>query len=385
MFGRWLILAAAGSGARSGEAVNKAFAPLGDTCPALMCLEAFAPFVDGAVVAIGADDARLWESIKDRLPGSLPAAMVQGGATRQASVSLALERLPQDASLVAVHDAARPFVSPRLIARCFEEAGRSGCAVPAISVADTTLSVDVSGRVDPLRREDLRAVQTPQVFRRDWLAKAHKTAMDASATDDASLVRAAGFPVSIVDGDASNRKLTTPADFRLARLEMESVRMPRVGFGLDAHRLTSDRPLILCGVNVPHTMGLLGHSDADVAAHALIDALLGAAALGDIGGWFPDTDEAYRGISSMLLLKRVAGDLKERGWAIGSVDVTIVAQRPKLAGYIPQMRQSLAETLGISADRASVKATTTERMGYEGREEGITARAVAVIYGGTTA
>ncbi|MDR0396943.1 MAG: 2-C-methyl-D-erythritol 2,4-cyclodiphosphate synthase [Oscillospiraceae bacterium] len=388
MAGRWLILAAAGSGSRSGEPVNKAFAPLGRACPVLMCLDAFAPYVDGVVIAVGADDGSLWESIKDRAPTPLPVVTAQGGETRQASVSRALERVPDGAEFVAVHDAARPFVSADLIERCFVEAERTGAAMPAVPVADTTLLIGASGGIDTLPRENLRAAQTPQVFRLDWLRRAYAlsggSGSSGSATDDATLARAAGYPVSIVDGEAANRKLTTSEDFRAARAAMDRTSLPRVGFGMDAHRLTPDRPLTLCGVTVPHSMGLLGHSDADAAVHALIDALLGAAALGDIGRWFPDSDDAYKGISSMILLARVRDALNGRGYTIGNVDVTIIAQRPRLSGFIGEMRASLADTLCVSADRVSVKATTTERMGYEGREEGISAHAAAVIYGGTT-
>jgi 2-C-methyl-D-erythritol 2,4-cyclodiphosphate synthase/2-C-methyl-D-erythritol 4-phosphate cytidylyltransferase len=386
--GRWLILAAAGSGARSGEPLNKAFAPLGDSCAALLCLKAFAPFVDGAVVAIGSEDVPSWEAVERRAQVLTSVITVRGGLNRQASVSRALSHVPPDARLVAVHDAARPFVSAAVIERCFAQAERTGAAIPVVPVADTMLIVGESGSEEAPPRDLLRAVQTPQVFRRDWLARAYEDASDGAATDDATLVRAAGHAVSIVDGETRNRKLTTPEDFRIARMEImlneretqSAANQPRVGFGLDAHRLSPDRPLVLCGVTVPHTAGLLGHSDADVAVHALIDALLGAAALGDIGRWFPDSDAAYKGISSMLLLKRVVDGLAERGYRVGNADVTIVAQRPKLAGFIPAMRDSLAGVLGVDVGDVSVKATTTERMGYEGREEGVSAHAAAVLY-----
>ncbi|GHU71252.1 bifunctional enzyme IspD/IspF [Clostridia bacterium] len=395
MYGQWLILAAAGRGERSGQSINKAFAPLGSTCALLMCLEKFAPHVEGATVAIGEGDVQLWDEISARANAIMPINFTIGGATRRASVAKALKSVPCGAEYIAVHDAARPFVSDKLIKRCFTKARQYGAVVPVIPIVDSVLMLNEDKPDEPLPRQRLRAVQTPQVFMQHWLQNAYneKRLKGVTATDDAQLVREMGYTVAIVDGDPANRKLTTAEDFRLARLEimdamddknatdieLKLTGAPRVGFGMDAHRLVTDRALVLCGITIPFDKGLLGHSDADAAVHALIDALLGAAALGDIGQWFPDNDKAYEGISSIILLKRVVDGLAENGFRIINVDITIVAQRPKLASFMPEMRQVLANALGIDLQRVSVKATTTERMGYEGREEGISAHAVATI------
>ncbi|HML48099.1 MAG TPA: 2-C-methyl-D-erythritol 2,4-cyclodiphosphate synthase, partial [Clostridia bacterium] len=234
----------------------------------------------------------------------------------------------------------------------------------------------------------LRAVQTPQIFRKDWLMQAHRKAEAEryEGTDDASVVRWYGKPVRLVEGEARNFKMTTPVDFQLmAALLCEKgnsgadARIPRTGNGYDVHALVPDRPLILCGETIPYEKGLLGHSDADVAIHALIDALLGAACLGDIGRLFPDKDPAYKGISSMILLENVRARLEETRWQIVHADITIVAQRPKLAAHVPAMRRNIAGALRIAEDRVSVKGKTTEGLGFEGRGEGISAIATATL------
>jgi 2-C-methyl-D-erythritol 4-phosphate cytidylyltransferase/2-C-methyl-D-erythritol 2,4-cyclodiphosphate synthase len=379
--GRWLLLAAAGRGLRSGQAINKAFSPVAGVCPLLRCLAAFRESVDGAVVIIGADDGSLWSSIEPVARAILPIVVTTGGATRRESVARGLDKLPSSASWVAVHDAARPFVTRELIDRCFAQANETGAAIPATPITDTILQTSEEGG-GIISRDKLRAVQTPQIFRVDLLRAAHAWAarIQADATDDAELVRRIGRTVALVEGDPANFKLTAPNDFAIAERILFQLEQPaRSGFGMDAHRFAPDRALILCGVQVPHSLGLLGHSDADAAVHALIDALLGAACQGDIGRWFPDTDPAYKGISSIVLLEKVVGDLRVRGFTPLHADVTIAAQKPRLAPYIPRMRETLARSLGLSCDFVNVKATTTERMGYVGREEGIAAYAVATI------
>jgi 2-C-methyl-D-erythritol 4-phosphate cytidylyltransferase/2-C-methyl-D-erythritol 2,4-cyclodiphosphate synthase len=258
--------------------------------------------------------------------------------------------------------------------------------VAAVALGDTIKEADGAGRVlGTLNRDRLRGVQTPQGFERSILLKAHRLAEESGkiATDDAALVEELGIPVYLVAGDEDNIKLTTPKDVWVAeallRRRAGGEQEQRVGHGYDVHRLLPGRPLILCGVEIAHDKGLLGHSDADVALHALCDALLGAAALGDIGSHFPDSDEAYRGISSLVLLERVAALLLKAGWRAVNADVTIAAQRPKLAPHLPRMRENIARALGVPLDCAGVKATTTEGLGFEGEEKGISAQAVCLL------
>ena len=231
------------------------------------------------------------------------------------------------------------------------------------------------------------AVQTPQGFRfGDLLAAEEKALQEGfTGTDDASLMERYGYPVFLTPGSRRNLKLTSPEDCMIAEAflaDEESPSFPalRIGQGYDVHRLVPDRKLILCGVEIPHTLGLLGHSDADVALHALMDAMLGAAALGDIGKHFPDTDPRYSGISSMLLLEHTVALLRDKGFRLANADITIVAQRPKLLPFIPAMRDNVARVCGLPRDRVSVKATTTEKLGFEGRMEGISAQAVCLLY-----
>ena len=237
------------------------------------------------------------------------------------------------------------------------------------------------------QRSLLRAVQTPQIFKAELLHSAYgsENLRGAAVTDDASLVERLGVKVAVAEGSYENIKITTPEDLLLAEkicadrgmAMQQEIKVPqfRVGTGFDVHRLTENRKLILCGVEVPYELGLDGHSDADVAVHALMDALLGAAALGDIGRHFPDTDERFKGADSMKLLAHVIALLKERCWHVNNADVTIIAQRPKLAGFIPQMRANLAAALELGEDAVNVKATTTEKLGFTGRGEGIAAEA----------
>jgi len=310
------------------------------------------------------------------------AAVVPGGRERQDSVRRGLEALPP-APLVVIHDGVRPFVTPERIAAVVEAAAQHGAAVLAVPAKDTVKLGDPAGLVaETLPRDRLWLVQTPQAFRREIILAAHERARAEgfTGTDDASLVERLGGRVALVPGDYANIKITTPEDLAFARvLTGETVNL-RTGFGYDVHRLVENRPLILGGVNIPYGRGLLGHSDADVLTHAIMDALLGAAALGDIGQHFPDTDPRYEGASSLDLLAAVAGLLAESGFAVHNIDATIVAQAPKLAPHIPAMRANLARSLGIDPGRVSVKATTTEGLGFTGTGEGIAAHAVATVY-----
>ena len=375
----WAVIVAAGSGTRMGLPINKTLAALGGETVLERSVRAFDGLTDGVVVVYRAEDEETVRALR------LPAVLAPGGDTRQASVLSGLHALPEDAEIVLVHDAARPFVTRETIEQCVESARKYGSGVAAMPVTDTIKRADENGRVlETLPRETLWAMQTPQAFRAAELRAAIETlqARGESATDDARAMEACGHTVRLVEGEAGNIKLTRPEDLAIARARIEKnggETMLRVGHGYDAHRLVEDRKLILCGVEIPYEKGLLGHSDADVALHALMDALLGALALGDIGGHFPDSDAKYKGVSSMLLLREVAALLAAQGAAVNNVDVTILAQRPKLKPYIEQMRRNVADALQIDVSRVSVKATTTEGMGFEGEGLGISAHAVALV------
>jgi 2-C-methyl-D-erythritol 2,4-cyclodiphosphate synthase/2-C-methyl-D-erythritol 4-phosphate cytidylyltransferase len=314
-------------------------------------------------------------------------AIAYGGTERQDSVKNGLMMLTKEESVVLVHDAARPLITKEIIGRVIAEVSKHGTGVAAVTVKDTIKQVDQENKVvSTPDRAWLRAVQTPQGFLKSILLQAHINAEEKGtlATDDATLVEALGVSVQLSEGSYDNLKITTPEDMLMAEALLncrEGKQSPsmRVGQGYDVHQLVQGRKLILCGVEIPHETGLLGHSDADVALHALMDALLGALALGDIGKHFPDSDPNYKGISSLLLLEHVIGLVKNQGFMVGNVDVTIVAQRPKLAPYITAMRENVAKTLETYLDNVNIKATTTEHLGFEGEEKGISAQAVCLL------
>ncbi len=375
----WAVVVAGGRGARAGLGRNKVFFAWKGRSVLSRCLDALerSGALDAAVLVLGAEDFEQYDALCAREGASpLVKRVVAGGDCRRRSVRSGLAALPEEVEIVAVHDAARPFVSPEAVRETVQSARKWGSGVISTPVTDTIKRVGPDGAVETLDRAKLRAVQTPQTFDCAKLKAAHERAEAEGfdATDDAALFEHYYGSVRLVTapGAEANIKLTNPADFeKLSRPAM------RIGSGYDAHRLAEDRKLILCGVNVPHTRGLDGHSDADVAVHALMDALLGALGEGDIGRHFPDSDPAYKGISSMLLLERVMKIVREHGYGVANADVTIVAQKPKLAAYIPAMRENLARALGT--DAVNVKATTTERMGFEGEELGISAQAVALL------
>lgn len=308
---------------------------------------------------------------------------VAGGATRQQSVAAGLAALPAEATLVGIHDGARPLVRPEDVETVIAAAKQSGAAALAVPVKDTLKRTDEQGFViDTPDRNGLWRVQTPQVFDRAALCAAMAAALTEGKdyTDDCQLMEAAGHRVKLVAGVDTNLKLTTPEDIRLAEALMgKEEKGMRIGHGYDVHKLVEDRPLILGGVTVPYEKGLLGHSDADVLTHAIMDALLGAAALGDIGKLFPDNDPAYAGADSVVLLRRVVERIGEEGYRIGNIDATILCQRPKLAPHIPEMRRVLADACGVAETCVSVKATTEEGLGFTGSGEGIAAHCVCLL------
>ena len=316
-----------------------------------------------------------------------PVQIVAGGATRAESAKNGV--LAAHGELVAVHDAARPFVSPAVIAAVLEAAARCGAAAPAVPVKDTIKqAVPGDGKTVPEAclvrstpdRSTLYAVQTPQCFdRTQYLAALQELDVEKArlVTDDCSLFELTGRSVQLTQGDYANLKITTREDLPRP-VQKEETRM-RIGHGYDVHRLVEGRKLILGGVEIPFEKGLLGHSDADVLAHAVMDAVLGAAALGDIGQHFPDNDPAYAGADSLELARHVARILSEHGYRVENIDATILCQRPKLAPHIPAMRANLAAAFGLPVDAVSVKATTEEHLGFTGEGLGIAAHAVALI------
>lgn len=391
-----VIVAAAGAGKRLGLGKNKAFAEVGGLPLLVQCLRMVnnTAMAHKTIVAVGADEVAMTEALlKDyhEYFDGLQIAVVAGGAERTDSVKNALA-LAGGEGWIAVHDGARPFAGTEVFERTMQAAQQTGAAIAAVPVKNTIKVVDADGFVVKTpQRSSLMAVQTPQIFKAELLQRAYseENLKGAAVTDDASLVERLGVKVAVALGSYENIKITTPEDLLLAEkicadrgmTMMQSLKMPqfRVGSGYDVHRLTQNRKLILCGVEVPYELGLDGHSDADVAVHALMDALLGAAALGDIGKHFPDTDDRFKGADSMKLLEHVLALLKERCWRVNNADVTIIAQKPKLAGYIPAMRDNLAKAMGLEADAVNIKATTTEKLGFTGRGEGIAAEAVVSL------
>lgn len=377
----WAVLLAAGKGERAGFERNKVFQPVQGRSAVARVLDAIADSgaFAGAVLVLSPADRALWRELEAREgPFPLLWEVADGGKTRQESALSGLKRVPADAELVAIHDAARPFASPEIFRQSLFNAAKYGSGVAAISVVDTIKRVDAeTGSVTTPNRDELFAAQTPQSFRLPEILRAHEQAAREGfpGTDDAQIYEKYIGSVrlfSVKPDSDRNLKLTTREDFR----RLFAPRM-RVGSGYDAHRLAAGRKLMLCGIEVPHERGLDGHSDADVAVHALMDALLGALGEGDIGRHFPDGDARFRDICSMQLLEAVMELVATRGFRVENADVTIVAQKPKLAPFLDAMRDNLIRALGCPA--VNVKATTTERMGFEGEEIGISAQAVALI------
>lgn len=380
------VLLAAGNSTRMGGGRSKVLEELGGRpalCRSLEVLDR-CPFI-GEICLVCREQDR-----GDMLPLTwgleTPVQVVPGGAQRQDSVEQGVEALTGPWEYVAIHDGARPLVTEEVLSAVCRDAMAYGAATAAVPSKDTCKLADEAGFVAATpARDKLWAVQTPQAFSlalyRDALGKAQ--AAGQSYTDDCQLIEAAGGRVKLTRGDYRNLKLTTPEDLLAARAyiqeETEEGKTVRIGYGYDVHRLVEGRKLILAGVEVPFEKGLLGHSDADVIAHAVADALLGAAALGDIGHLFPDTDPRYAGADSLKLLAEVCRLLREKGFRVGNIDATLLAQRPKIAPYILRMRENLAAACGIAVGQVSVKATTEERLGFTGREEGMAASAVCLL------
>ncbi len=381
-----VILLAGGIGARMGAGINKVLLPLLGKTVLRRSMEAFRGLADEMILVCHRSDMDLLRAEAALAEVDLPVFFTEGGKTRQASVlqGITFRSFAED-EILLIHDAARCLVSPEVIRRVIDSVRACGSGIPCIPASSTFKICDEAGLVlSTPERSSLREVQTPQgITAGCYLPLALRAAEEGFlGTDDASLLEHYGFPVQTVPGERTNLKLTTPEDLIMAesilQKEKPAPRM-RVGMGYDVHRLVEGRKLILCGVEVPFEKGLLGHSDADVALHALMDAMLGACALGDIGRHFPDTDPAYEGASSLMLLRETVRILAEAGYQVSNADLTIVAQRPKLLPYIPRMVQQIAAVLGLPEDCVSVKATTTEKLGFEGRQEGISATAICAV------
>ena len=385
-----VILCAGGTGQRLSAGMPKQFLDLGDgrsileTSLSKFFGEGLEGLCDAAVVTYPAGyEEETRRAAENAAPG-LPVHLAPGGAERQDSVQNAADVLSErgfgEDDVVLVHDAARPYVTADLIKNVAQAAFEKQAAVAAVPVKSTIRDRE-KGTLD---RSRLAEVQTPQGFRFGILKEAlRQAARDGfTGTDDGSLAERIGVTPALVEGDYANVKITTREDLPEAADDAEQKgndAMIRIGEGFDVHKLAEGRKLVLCGVEVPYEKGLLGHSDADVALHALMDAMLGALALGDIGHLFPDSDDRYLGISSVTLLKEVAARVRNEGYRVSNLDITIVCQKPKLAPYIDAMRETTAEAAGCGKEQVSVKATTTEGLGFTGTGEGIAAGAVCVL------
>jgi 2-C-methyl-D-erythritol 4-phosphate cytidylyltransferase/2-C-methyl-D-erythritol 2,4-cyclodiphosphate synthase len=378
------VVVAAGRGLRAGGGMPKQYRPLPGGTAIERSLAAFSGHNEIALVqpVIHPEDQDAFQrsSAQFRL-----LAPVFGGATRQDSVRSGLEALAvHKPEIVLIHDAARPFASRSLITRAIAAAEKNGAAVPVLPVADTVKTVDAQGLVTgTLDRSLLRAVQTPQAFKYAAIVDAHRRALKAARndfTDDAALAEWAGMTVATFAGEAGNVKLTTPEDFlRAETINLSDLGDVRTGFGTDVHQFTDGDHIWLGGVKIPHSRGVTGHSDADVVLHSLVDAILGALAEGDIGVHFPPSDPQWRGASSDRFLAFAVERVRARGGLIAHLDITVVCEAPRVGPHRDAMRARIAEITGLSQERVAIKATTSEKMGFTGRGEGIVAFATATV------
>jgi 2-C-methyl-D-erythritol 4-phosphate cytidylyltransferase/2-C-methyl-D-erythritol 2,4-cyclodiphosphate synthase len=380
------VIVAAGSGSRMGMSIPKQYAMLAGVPVLTRALAPFLSHPEISQVVVVCQAARLAETealcashglLSPRL------RFVAGGRRRQDSVLAGLRAVAAETEIVLVHDGARPLATAALIDRCLAAARRDGAAIAAIEAQDTLKRRDENGQIAAtVSRDGLWQAQTPQAARLDLLLAAFAQFGQVDVTDEAALLEMAGVPVTLVAGECSNIKITHQEDLVLAEKLLAQPapgHRPRIGHGYDAHRFAADRALVLAGVTIPQALGLAGHSDADAASHALCDAILGALALGDIGRHFPDSSAEFKGIRSIILLEKVMAMARERGLRLGNADITIICQAPKLAPFMGEMQQTLAAACGCLSDDINIKATTTEKMGFTGRGEGIACHAVALL------
>ena len=376
------IIVAAGRGSRTGLDLPKQYMPVGGRAVLAHAWAALATHhaIGRILVVIG--EGQEEQAREALLPVTDNPELIVGGAERRDSVRAALDRLAAEGGVshVLIHDAARPFLPLAVIDRLIAAIDQQEAAIPVLPVADTLVRGKDGTMADDVQREGLYRVQTPQLFYFETVLRAHRTVpAEAPATDDAGMLRSLDIPVALVEGDAMLEKLTFAPDFARAQALLATARQPRVGTGYDVHRLVEGKPLWLCGVEIAHSHGLSGHSDADVAIHALVDALLGALAEGDIGSHFPPSDPQWKGAASHRFLTFARDRVLARNGEIAHVDVSIICEAPKIGPHRDAMRARLAELLAIDPSRVSVKATTTERLGFTGRREGIAAQAVATV------
>lgn len=377
------VIPAAGCGSRMQADRPKQYLPINGRTILEVTVSALldVPEIDGMFVGVSPED-----DTAETLPMAA-AVLKTGGATRAETVFQTLEALSDtiaENDLVLVHDAARPLVSPtdvsKLIAETvrFRKEGIAAGAVLAVPVWDTVKRVNKEGiLIEDVERDGLMRIATPQCFTYGELKAA--LAQNLTATDESSAMRATGFSVAAVESSAHNIKLTRPQDIDFAQLVLDKTMKTRIGIGYDSHRLVEGRKFILGGVEIEHTLGLAGHSDADALLHAITDALLGAARLGNIGTFFPDTDPAYKGADSAVLLKTAYEAVREAGWTVVNIDTVVVAQKPKLNPHVPAMQRRIEEILDLEEGTVSVKPKTNEKLGFEGREEGISTQAVVLL------
>ncbi|HZT89587.1 MAG TPA: bifunctional 2-C-methyl-D-erythritol 4-phosphate cytidylyltransferase/2-C-methyl-D-erythritol 2,4-cyclodiphosphate synthase [Stellaceae bacterium] len=380
MAGTYALVVAAGRGSRFGGEVPKQYLHLGGSAVLRHAISAFAdnPRIAGVLAVIHPDDRALFDRAVAGIDVLPP---VPGGAARQDSARLGLEALvPHRPERVLIHDGARPFPGPALIDRVIDGLDHAPAAIPGLPLRDTVKRV-VNGHIGrTIDRTQLYRVQTPQGFRFDAILAAHRKVAGQELTDDAAVAEAAGLAPLVVAGSEDNLKVTTPDDLAAAeRLLAGRLGDVRVGHGFDVHPFGPGDHVWMCGVRVPHSVGLVGHSDADVGLHAITDAVLGAIGAGDIGMHFPPSDPRWRGAASDRFLRHAAQLVRDRGGLVAAVDVTIVCERPRVGPHRDAMVERVAAILGLARDRVSVKATTTEKLGFTGRGEGVAAQAVATV------
>ncbi len=366
------VILAAGSGARFGSDKTRAHLAAKPVWWHSFHTYSEHPSIDRILIVAGKEN---YDEVRRLAP---TVAVVRGGPTRQASARIALDAVPVDSEIILFHDAARPFISADLIQAVLDAVRRSGASAPALPVTDTIRQVEESGAT-LLDRNKLVAMQTPQGALASIWREAHRAA-EGEFTDDMALIEAIGVQPEYVPGDPDNFKITLPGDLRRAQAMLSPMEV-RTGLGYDVHRFSDDssRVLMLGGVPFVGARALEGHSDADVLLHAAVDALLGAAALGDIGVHFPPSDERWRGEPSLTFLRHAAKLLNEKGWEVANLDIAVIAETPKIMPRASEMREKIAETLGLNVDQVSIKATTNEGLGSIGRGEGISAFATATI------
>ena len=375
------LIVAAGSGSRVGGGIPKQYRKVAGVPVIARAFDALTshPAIHGVHIVVGAgQEAMLDEALgEDRRP----ARITPGGATRRESVKAGLEAIAAiPPSRVLIHDAARPFLPAAVIDRLLAALDEAEGAIPTLPVVDTLVRADGGLLGDNVPREGLARVQTPQAFRFDDILAAHRDwSGDAEPTDDAQVARGAGHTVLAVPGDAMLEKLTHEADFAAAEARLGAIMTSRVGMGYDVHAFAEGDHVMLCGLRIPHTQALAGHSDADVGLHAITDALLGTIADGDIGSHFPPSDPRWKGADSGTFLRHAASLVAAQGGIIDHIDVTIICEAPKVGPHRQVMRERIAELLALSIGRVSVKATTTEQLGFTGRREGMAAQAVASV------